>query len=281
MTTEWFRLRALTALRQRSRHRLYRFRFRSAPAGTLRVTLRPRWAPAAAGATITLRPATSDRRIFEQVFLDDEYDLRALARWPELDAAGNAEPAPLILDLGANIGLASLALHWQFPRARILALEPEPGNFAQLCHNVAGIAAITPLHAAVAPRDGWVRILNPTGPSAGFRTEPAAAETPAAIPARSIDSLLADAPALVIKMDIEGAERDLFADGATRWLARTRLLIVEPHDWAFPGQALSQPLLVALAARAGDVLVRGEHLLCFECRGNRGLETRGPRPASQ
>ncbi|TAN23581.1 MAG: FkbM family methyltransferase [Acidobacteria bacterium] len=299
LSKAWLRLLAATAVRQRSRHRLYRFRFRPAPAGALRVHITPRFGSDRAGATVTLRPSTSDRRVFEQIFLDDEYDLRSLARWPELDAAARAEPSALILDLGANIGLAALALHFQLPTARILAVEPDPANFAQLQRNTAALPAISPLHAAVAAHDGWAHIANPGAATAGLRTEPAAPGAAGAIPARSIASLCAGAAPLLVKMDIEGAERDLFsADGGSSeepgapaggpcreskpalpatngsdqgkkwrataaWLASTRLLIVEPHDWAFPGQALSQPLLAALAARAGDVVVRGEHLFCW------------------
>lgn len=262
MRGEWLRLMAATAVRQRSRHRLYRFRFHPAPAGALRVHIAPRFRPDHPGAPITLRPSTSDRRVFEQIFLNDEYDLRSLARWPELDSAARAETAPLILDLGANIGLAALALHFQLPTARILAVEPDAANFAQLERNTVALPAIAPLQAAVAPHDGWAHIANPGAPTAGLRTAPAAAGAPAAVPARSIASLCAGAAPLIVKMDIEGAERDLFS-ADTAWLASTRLLIVEPHDWAFPGQALSQPLLASLAARAGDVIVRGEHLLCW------------------
>ncbi|MGH9477508.1 MAG: FkbM family methyltransferase [Terriglobales bacterium] len=256
MRLEWLRLMALTAVRQRSRHRHFHFRFRPGPGGSLRARITPR--RGAAAATVELRPGTSDRRVFQQMFLEDEFWLLDLARWPELETA----PAPLLLDLGANIGLASLALHFQLPRARILAVEPDPANYAQLCRNAAAVTAIVPVHAAVAPRDGWVRIANPHGATAGFRTAPVAEGCPAAIAARSMESLCAGEPPLIVKMDIEGAERDLFS-GDCAWLARTRLLIVEPHDWALPGQGISRGLLAALAARGGDIIVRGEHLLCW------------------
>jgi hypothetical protein len=40
------------------------------------------------------------------------------------------------IDLGANIGLTTIPVA-QNPRVRCLAIEPEPGNFASLCVNVA------------------------------------------------------------------------------------------------------------------------------------------------
>lgn len=50
-----------------------------------------------------------------------------------------------ILDLGANIGFASLQFSRSFPDAEIFAFEPLPENFELLQHNVAGIDRITPI----------------------------------------------------------------------------------------------------------------------------------------
>lgn len=47
-------------------------------------------------------------------------------------------PTPVFLDVGANVGLFSLPLREQFPRATILAFEPIPETFAQLQLNTEG-----------------------------------------------------------------------------------------------------------------------------------------------
>ena len=61
--------------------------------------------------------------------------------------------APLLLDLGANIGSFSLACHALRPDARIIAMEPDPDNFCALKANVGSIS--TELHqAALAGQDG-------------------------------------------------------------------------------------------------------------------------------
>lgn len=216
-----------------------------------------------------LRPGRGDSAIFEQVFFEGAYELHSLPRWAEIEELGRTAPNPIILDLGANVGFAALALHWQFPRARILAVEPEAGNFAQLCRNTAGIENIVPLQAAVAASDGWAQIANPEGPSPGFRTVASGDGGAGAVPALTVENLWRQAvqgqdesTPLLIKMDVEGAERELFPPHC-EWLDRTPLLIVEPHDWMAPNESVSHDLLAALATRGGDVIVRGEHLICW------------------
>lgn len=55
----------------------------------------------------------------------------------------------LIIDAGAYIGSASLAFHRLFPRARILALEPDPENLRVLHKNMSEIPEIVPIAAAL------------------------------------------------------------------------------------------------------------------------------------
>jgi Methyltransferase FkbM domain len=41
----------------------------------------------------------------------------------------------------------------------------------------------------------------------------------------------------ILKMDIEGAERQVFSGECGSWIARTRVMIVELHDRTWPGCA--------------------------------------------
>src|SRR6185437_6895997 len=96
---EWLQLQAAVALRQRSRHRQFRFRCGLPRRGGLPVGVRARHG--AFACDLALRPATSDRRVFEQVFLEEQYDVAKLARWRQLRGAAEAAARPpLVLDLG-------------------------------------------------------------------------------------------------------------------------------------------------------------------------------------
>ncbi|HVA64910.1 MAG TPA: FkbM family methyltransferase [Terriglobales bacterium] len=263
MPSPLLQLRTLAWMRQRSRHREFAFRF-ARRQGLLRATVRAR--QGAWSARLWLRPERSDLRTFQQVFLDDFYNLTHLPRWRELEGAYRRRAqlaTPLILDLGANIGLASLYLAKHWPGAEILAVEPSPANFALLERNLAPFPRLHAVQAAVAAADGAVRIVNPEGPAAGHRTQPLGADAAGAIPALSIASLLALAPCAepwLVKVDIEGAERELFA-GPLEWLDRFPIVIVEPHDWMLPGEGRARPLLRALAEREREFLVLGESVV--------------------
>jgi hypothetical protein len=65
---------------------------------------------------------------------------------------------------------------------------------------------------------------------------------------------------LLVKLDIEGFERDLFAENID-WIDEVQAIIVEPHDWLFPGQFSSLPMQKALFGRNFELLVLGENLI--------------------
>ena len=87
---------------------------------------------------------------FDQIFIDEDYDLRRLARFDELrqqyDAISGAGHTPLIIDLGANVGFSAVYFHLTWPAARIVAVAREKGLIilrAGTHHNV--IRTLMPL----------------------------------------------------------------------------------------------------------------------------------------
>ena len=65
----------------------------------------------------------------------------------------------------------------------------------------------------------------------------------------------------LIKMDIEGGERDLFDDAT---LAQdTACLIVELHDWLYPNQHTTRSFLRFLAHADREIAVCGENIVVF------------------
>ncbi len=67
----------------------------------------------------------------------------------------------VFVDIGANVGLFSLYVAATAPAARILAIEPEPGNFARLAFNIAANpeVQITPLQLALGDVEGTAEIV--------------------------------------------------------------------------------------------------------------------------
>lgn len=269
MPANVFKLLLRRRLRGWNRQERWRFRVRADWAPEFRVEVRARGDGARFQREVRLRPRTSDVPTFEQIFVRGFYDLRQLARWNDIRAGYErlaATGTPLILDLGANVGLSALVFAREFPAARILAVEPDPGNFGLLERNLAGLPQAQPVAAAVAAEDGAVRIVNPDGPTAALRTESVPAGTAGAIPALAVTSLMrqahATAPCLpfLAKVDIEGAESGLFARDCG-WVDQFPILILEPHDWMLPRQATAASFLRAIAPLNRDLVLLGESLV--------------------
>jgi len=69
----------------------------------------------------------------------------------------------------------------------------------------------------------------------------------------------------IIKIDIEGFERELFAAN-TGWIDRFYLMAVELHDWMLPSQANSCAFLRAVSHFDRDFLFRGENVFSIANR---------------
>lgn len=220
----------------------------------------------AATRQLHFRQQSTDEAVIKQVLVDQQYDLRRLARAGELlDHATRMRATgrkPLIVDAGANIGTASIYFHGNMPDARIVAIEPARDNFELLSLNVDGLG-FELLNSAVASSDGRARVVDPGRGQWAYRTEAIAAseDAPEWVPHVTINEIYraqaAQAFPFIVKVDIEGAERDLFS-GNIEWVACTPLVIVELHDWLLPKGKTSQPFLQCIAKLDRDFVYVGE-----------------------
>ena len=217
--------------------------------------------------TVALRRDTSDLSTFEQIFADTHYNHRRLTRADEITRmyeAMTADAEPLILDLGANVGLSPLYFVKNWPAAKVVAVEPDPQNFRLLCENTAGVDNVVPINAAVASEDGAVRISNAGEESWARRTEAAAPGGSESIPALSVASLMKLAPEgcrpFIAKIDIEGFESNLFSQN-TGWVDLFPVLYIELHDWMLPGHGTSNNFLRAISQLQRDFILSGENVV--------------------
>ncbi|HQX82368.1 MAG TPA: FkbM family methyltransferase [Vicinamibacterales bacterium] len=171
--------------------------------------------------TLSMRMDTDDFFAFQEVFVYRYYD------------APVGEPAT-ILDLGANCGFATLLFATRFPGARIAAVEPHPANVLALRRNLElnrVLATIIP--GAAASEDGPCQLvvstsLNHTLMSPGYEGD----SRTITVDGWSVPTLMTrlgwDRIDL-LKIDIEGYERTLFADRPV-WLTRVNRIIGEVHS---------------------------------------------------
>jgi len=173
-------------------------------------------------APIELRPRTADRMVFENIFLDGQYDIQV-----------HDEPH-LIIDGGAHIGCASVFFATRYRGALIIAVEPEASNFELLRRNVSAYTNVLPVRAALWNQPRQLAIANREADSWAFRAREADSGDQDTMIGVTIDEILAWAGASwidILKLDVEGAERELFSDpSCRRWLGAVRWIIIELHD---------------------------------------------------
>jgi FkbM family methyltransferase len=134
----------------------------------------------------------------------------------------------VVLDLGANIGMASAYLDFAWPGARVIAVEPEPECAALWRRNVQSPAASL-VEAAVAVHDGQ-GLLEVGAPTSHHLAEPGTCNV-RKVRTVSLDSLVRELQkniCVVIKCDIEGEEESVLGAPSAA-LFRARTIVVEVH----------------------------------------------------
>ena len=140
----------------------------------------------------------------------------------------------IIVDVGAHIGMASILFALKYPAARIIAIEPEPSNFAALIRNTAPYKTITPIQAAIWREDGEVTLgASNAHPKGAFQIVENGRQRVRAI---TMDTLMGETGIHsidLLKVDIEGAEIELFE--SCPWIKNVQVIAIELHDRVRPG----------------------------------------------
>lgn len=183
--------------------------------------------PAGYRSPLTFRRTETDNKVIRQVIVREEYR----------DAAALRD-IHLIVDCGANIGVTSYYLLHRYPDARLIAVEPDAENFELCRQNLAAFGArVTAVHAAIWPTRQPLRIAAASRADGAWalRVEPVEPEEAEVygLPMTDILALASEPlPIDLLKMDIEGAEAQVFANECAPWLDATRHLVIELHGEA-------------------------------------------------
>jgi len=176
-----------------------------------------------AGKDLLVRSSTPDLRVAISSLVDREYqEIRC------------TDPK-IIIDAGANIGTSSIYFAEKFPRARILALEPESGNFELLKKNVVHYENVVPIKAAIWGSVDRRVIQNRNTGHWGYTvsdSQQAAVSTGQEIDCVTISGLMSeyDIDRIdLLKMDIEGGEKDVL-ENSQGWIDSVEIMTVELHD---------------------------------------------------
>lgn len=213
---------------------------------------------------LTLRPTDSDVFVAGQIFGEREYDVGQEKQKALNDLASDCMrdgKVPIVVDAGANVGYSSLFFAESFPDAIVLAIEPDEQAFALIQKNCAGVDRIVPIHAALWSHDRGVSLGNSDAASWARTVSDSAGLTPS----RTLETLLgsiSNAQPLILKLDIEGAEREV-CEASAEVVRAFPCILIEPHDFMLPGAGCLSPLFSAIAGKTMDTHLNGENLMFF------------------
>lgn len=216
---------------------------------------------------IYARPKSGDVSIVRQIFGERQYDLSSFKQNAAVERRYQALLAqglrPVIIDAGANIGASSIWFAQRFPEAKVVAIEPDPGN-AQICRlNVAAYPNVVVREAAIGSAGGRVTLSADDRKACAVETvrDGAGGVEVITVDAAKPEGAGESASRLfIVKVDIEGFEEDLFSANLG-WLEEADIVIVEPHDWLFPDRSTSSTFQAAMASGDFQVLILGENLV--------------------
>jgi FkbM family methyltransferase len=166
--------------------------------------------------------------LFEELYVAEIYYFSA------------SSPEPLIVDCGSNIGLSVLYFKRLYPKARVIAFEPDNATFETLERNIKSnnLADVTLVKKALYDSVGSIPFyVSPEQPGLlvqSTRKENLARSEVTSVETETLSTYLTE-PVDLLKMDIEGAEDHVLKDlDETGKLALVREIVLEYHHHLTP-----------------------------------------------
>ena len=203
-----------------------------------------------------LRQCSSDADVFQQIFIDLAYS-----------PLFGLSDVQLVVDCGANVGYSSAFFLSHFPSCHVVAVEPDPDNFAMLQTNLLHYGRrVKLLHAGIWSHSTPLAIsqgLYRDGRGWATQVRPCGSNEHADVEGIGIESLLLSSGfnrISLLKVDIEGAEAVLFREN-NDWLDKVDAIAIELHDDSQFGKA-SDVFQLAMRGRGFEFSHSGELTIC-------------------
>jgi FkbM family methyltransferase len=158
--------------------------------------------------------------------------------------------ASVIIDCGANIGLASLYFKMHFPKTKVIAYEPDPNIFNAMQNNMAqfGFNDVICMNEAISDTEGVINFQIEGGHS-GMITQNKNGSNIIQVKTARLKTILNNYDNVTfLKIDIEGHERSIFKDIAEQ-LTKVDFLFLEYHSFINDAQNLDE--ILSIISKAG------------------------------
>lgn len=202
-----------------------------------------------------VRAGSSDVSVVLSVLVETDYTAKIQNHCRHLDIRH-------VIDAGANIGMTTRVLARTFPDIKLTAIEPDAGNCALLRENTHDLSSVQVLQAGLWSDAVRLTVANPDAPSWSYQLQ-ASPDEDGGLPAVTLADLTDrdEAGSVFLKMDVEGAEKQVLESLAGRASERIGAVLVETHDRKEPGSGTA--LAEYLARRRMHVTVLGESILGY------------------
>lgn len=162
--------------------------------------------------------------LFREIFVQEEYQYFS-----------TASNNPVIVDCGANIGMATLYLKWRYPNATIHSFEPDPSAFSMLERNIKAnnLENVFLYNNAAMAEEGELDFYTAASHKASLMMSTVASRMDEQkITVKGIDfaDFLNKTKPTLLKIDIEGAEKKVFPKlKETGALGHLQQIVMEYH----------------------------------------------------
>jgi FkbM family methyltransferase len=170
---------------------------------------------------LIIRRDTTDDKVFRDVFIFNEFKL-PIRLAPKL-----------IIDAGAYTGFSSLYYSLKYPQAKIIAIEPDDSNFEILKKHIERLPNIVGIRAGVWPKDAFLKFVDENAEKWSVQVAEVSGSEKHDVEAVTIEAVLKKTGfdrIDVLKLDIEGSEKELFSGNCDVWMDKVNIIVIELHD---------------------------------------------------
>lgn len=135
--------------------------------------------------------------------------------------------------MGVKTGFSTYWFAKKFPKAQIIAIEPDLSNFKILTLNTRKFSNIKLIRSAIWKDNSYLKVKDIGKGHWGLIVEEVPSETTGCIKSITIDDIvkMSEYNTIdILKLDVEGAEKEIFSSNNIDWLNKVNVIIIELHE---------------------------------------------------
>jgi len=189
---------------------------------------------------------------------------------------GSEDKVRFIIDAGANIGDETIRFRYFHPDATIVAIEASTENFQLLQKNIGTDTKTFPINKGLWSRECGLKVIPGAGNEAFTVSEVDSSSQDYDISATTVGNIMTDFGVTevdILKLDVEGAEKQIFSGVDTSWASKVKVYLFECPDNDDPGTAMVIFGALLAAGLKYNCHIHGEYMILIRHDVNWKLAT--------